>query len=197
MVIQRENTSLIIPTYYANEELKKMTKRCINSLWVERPEEVILAVDTQGEGYSKTVNRALKASHGDILIVGNNDLIFKKGWLSGLLKPLENHDISTVWTSDQDVKLEDKIEERARFGSLFAMKRNVYRVLGGFDEQFKGYFADTDYRRRALDAGFTIGKNLNCVVQHEAKATYKQTDPEDTEYLKAMRLYEIKHGTVD
>lgn len=197
MDIQRSHTSLIIPTYYANEKIRRMTERCMDSLEKDRPDEVILIVDELGDGYSKTVNRALGVAKGDILIIGNNDLVFKKGWLKSLLKPLEDHDISTVWTSDQDVELEDRVEEGARFGSLFAMKRNVYRVLGGFDEQFKGYFADTDYRRRALDAGFTIGKNLNCVVQHEAKATYKQTDPEDKEYLKAMRLYEMKHGAVD
>ena len=191
-------TSLIIPAYYANDELRKMTERCMQSVELDRPDEVILIVDEQKDGYTATVNRALEAAHGDILIIGNNDLTFAPGWLTGLLRPLERgYDIATCWTSDQDVKLEDAIEEYAKFGSLFAMTRRVYEVLGPFDGMFKGYFADLDYRRRAIDAGFNIGKNLNYVVRHDAKATYKQTDPNDDEYLRASRLYELKHGMLE
>lgn len=189
------STSLIIPAYYANDRLKKMTERCIDSVG-EGIDELILQVDPSGEGYSKTTNKALRKATGDILVVGNNDLIFHENWLTELLFPLNvGFDIATCWTSDQDnVKLEDRIEEGAKFGSLLAMTRKVYKTLGGFDEQFKGYFADTDYRHRALDEGFRIGKNLNLVVHHEAKATYKIIDPDDSEFVRASRLYEIKWG---
>lgn len=193
----RRKISLIIPAYYANEDLKKMTMDCIAS--AGEVDELILQVDPIGEGYSKTVNKALRAATGDILVIGNNDLVFPEGWLEELLWPLdEGYDIATCWTSDQDYYLaEDTIEEGAKFGSLFAMTRQVYETLGGFDEQFKGYFADLDYRSRAIAAGAGIGKNLGLVVEHQAKATYKVTDPDDNEYLRAMRLYEAKWGFIE
>lgn len=186
--------SLIIPAYFANKELEEMTQRCIASLG-DFDGEIILQVDEDGSGYSVTANKGLERATGDILILGNNDLVFEDGWLEKLLKVLETHDIATCWTSDQDnIVVEDVIEENAKFGSLFAMKRSVYETIGGFDEQFKGYFTDTDYRRRVLDEGLTIGKTHNLVVEHLAKATYKVTDPNDDEFLRAQRLYEIKYG---
>lgn len=146
-------------------------------------------------GYASAVNMGLFHATGDILILGNNDLIFPENWLVDLLFPLNiGYDIATCWTSDQDVKIEDRIEKDAKFGSLFAMTRRAYEAVGPFDEQFKGYFSDTDYRRRALDAGLKIGKNLNLVVGHKAKATYKITDPNDDEFLRCQRLFEAKYG---
>ena len=190
--------SLIIPALYANKELMEMTQRCIDSIGFFNG-EIILQVDEDGSGYSYTTNRALERADGSILVVGNNDLIFHENWLVELLFPISlGCDIATVWTSDQDnIVLEDRIEYDAKFGSLFAMTRSVYETLGGFDEQFKGCFTDTDFRRRALDNGFRIGKNLSSVVHHEAKATYKVTDPDDNEFLKAQMLYEIKHGFLE
>lgn len=209
-------TTLIIPCYWKNLELLHMTQDCLDS--IKEPLDEIIIVDdgspidwepprdssytliatVQNNGYSKAVNKALRASTGDILIVGNNDLTFPRKWLKQLVRALEEgFDIATCWTSDQDVKLEDRIEENAKFGSIFAMKREVYEKLGGFDEQFRGYFSDLDYRKRAMDAGFKIGKDLNLVIKHKAKATYKEIDAKDEEYLTASRLFEAKWGFIE
>jgi hypothetical protein len=170
-----------------------MTFDCLQSLG--RFEGQLILIEA-AQSYTVNVNNGLRAATGDILIVGNNDLIFTERWLDGLLIILKDYDIATCWTSDQDVKLEAKVEDNAKFGSLFAMKRKVYETIGGFDEQFKGYFADLDYRERALKMGFSIGKNLNLVVQHKAKSTYAVTDPKDQEYLRSMRLFEAKYGYI-
>lgn len=210
-------TSLVVPAYFVDGSYVQMTSTCLNSLRSDSPNEVILVNDgspiqprhgfgedvrvidrLENGGYIAAINDGLKAATGDVLILGNNDLVFKKGWLDALLKPLnEGYDISTIWTSDQAVVLSDAVEEEAKFGSLFAMTRKIYETLGGFDPQFRDYFGDLDYRRRALDAGFKIGKNLNFVVQHGAKATYKQVDPNDDRYQRGMRLYEAKYGFVE
>jgi hypothetical protein len=189
--------SLVIPAYYASKELEEMTQRCMDSIGLGI-DQIILQVDELGEGYSKTTNKALKNCTGDIIIVGNNDLVFHDNWLTELLFPLQvGFDLSTCWTSDQNfISLEDRIESGGKFSALFAMKRIIYDTIGGFDEQFKGYFADTDYRQRLLEKDFTIGKNMNMVVDHLAKATYKVVDKEDEEFIRARILYEIKWGEV-
>lgn len=188
--------SLILPAYHYSEDLYETTVSCLDSVWHE-PIQLILIADDQP--YTVNVNAGLRAATGDVLVVGNNDLVFENGWLAQLLPLLDaGYDIATCWTSDQkDVRIEERIEDNAKFGSLFAMTRKAYEILGPLDEQFRGYFSDLDYRRRALDAGLKIGKNLSLVVEHEAKATYKQTDPTDSEYLKSKSLFEAKWGFLE
>jgi len=205
--------SLIIPAYYANQELVETTARCLYSLHTtDWPDEVILVDDgspiepefqfetidvrlPENQGYSAATNIGLEASTGDVIIIGNNDLTFPKNWLRELLRPLEEgFDVSCCWSSDQKFKIEPVIKEADKFGSLFAMRRSVYEDIGGFDEQFRGYFSDDDYRQRLKQKGYRIGKNHLLVVGHVAKATYSVTDPEDNEYKKARLLYEVKWG---
>jgi len=210
----KPKVSLIIPVYAVNEDLVDMTDRCLTSIITTTPQDVELIIVDDGSmipytanigrlmtlekncGYSKAVNTALLVAKGDVIVIGNNDLIFHENWLPELLFPLNvGYDIATCWSSDQvGIKLVDKIEDKPFFGSLLALTREVYEELGGFDEQFRGYFADTDYRRRAINKGFRIGKNCNMVVQHEAKATYSITDPDDYEFQRASVLYEDKWG---
>lgn len=222
--MRKKATSLIIPCYWTDSESEFMTIRCLKSvhdnhnkiykiivndgsprngksadLYQQYTDLIDLRIDLpENLGYCQAVNAALEAAQGDVIIVGNNDLEFPPKWLTQLVKPLDAYDIVTCWTSDQnDIVKQKSIEEDAKFGSLFAMKRTVYDTIGGFDPQFRGYFGDLDYRRRALDAGFKIGKNLNLVVKHQAKATYNKTDPNDKEYKKAMVLYEAKWGYLE
>lgn len=186
--------SLIIPAWYANKELEKMTIKCLASQ-IDPVDETILQIDPVGEGYTKTVNKALKRVGGGIIIVGNNDLLFPKGWVRKLISVLEEgFDLATCWTSDQHYTKEAIITESDKFGALFAMTRMLYETVGPLDEQFKGYFSDTDYRRRLLDSGFRIGMNRDLVIEHIAKATYKVTDENDIEFKKAKILYERKWG---
>lgn len=205
--------TLIIPFYHINEGLVETTKRCLNSLKYEPVDEVILIDDCspirenfpgyqvlrnlENRGYTHSVNRGLEAAQGDVLIVGNNDLIFTPGWLTSLLEALENHDIATLPTSDQTWETQDKITKNDKFGSLFAMSRDTYEKLGPLDERFRGYFVDTAYRRRALDMGLTIGKNWNCLVEHEAKSTYSQVDGADEEFTNAQEIYKYIFGGLE
>lgn len=210
----KKMTTLIIPVYTVNDELVQMTDKCLTSIVRFTPPDVQLIVVDDGSpipykanigklitrkengGYSKACNSALEAADGDIIIIGNNDLVFHENWLTELLFPLNvGYDVATCWSSDQKgIKLEDKIEKNSEFGCLVALDREVYQKVGGFDERFHGYFTDDDYRRRVIGLGYSIGKNCNMVIQHEAKATYATVDPDDYEFQKANILYSEKWG---
>lgn len=178
-----------------NKPLYDMTVKCLNSVW-EYPVQLLLIAENQP--YTVNVNNGLRAATGEIIIIANNDLVFYDGWLFDLTQLLsEGYDITTCWTSDQKVELEDGVEEDAKFGSLFAMTRKAFKKLGYFDEQFGGYFSDLDYRRRAMELGLKIGKNLNMVVEHKAQTTYRYTDPEHTEFQRSKLLYEAKWGFIE
>lgn len=213
----QSKTSLIIPCYFASEYLIDMTVQCISSLRHGVPDEVIIVDDgspldptelgvvfnnyirlEDNGGFAKAVNTGLEMASGDILIISNNDVVFTPKWLTGLLKPLyEGFDLSTIRTSNHTTETEDKITEGDKFDAIWAMKRHVYEKIGRLDESFGNYFEDTDYRKRAENAGFRIGKNHNAMVYHESKATVKIVDPTDSYYHTAMERYKIKHGQVD
>jgi len=206
-------TSMIIPCYFLDESYIDMTDRCLDSMGREEPDEVIIVDDgspmhaefanteyirlDENSGFTKAVNTGLENATGDILIICNNDIIFYPGWLKGLTDTLKTHDISHICVSDQSWETKDEITENDKFGSLWAMKRETYEKLGELDEQFKSYFSDLDYWRRAQNAGLKIGKNHNYIVEHKGKHTYKVVDPKDKGYNEAKELYIKKWGFLE
>lgn len=214
--------SVIIPCFWSSQKLIDMTLECIQSLakYTDQPVETKVVDDgsplrppftsylgnnnsfvclRENRGFAGAVNAGLKAATGDILVISNNDIIFTPGWLTELLRPLdEGYDISSIRTSDADGwATEDKITEGDKFGSLWAMKRKVYEKLGGLGEDFgRGTFEDLDYRRRAINAGFKIAKNHNGLVEHIGRATFDEVDPGHSEYLKNRETYLNKWGRI-
>ena len=198
---------MIIPCYWVNEQLWRMTDKCLTSQFKTSDIGEVIVVDDgspykiddldhgmlikldKNGGYAKAVNAGLRVATGDYLIISNNDIEFvQPDWLDHLLKPLkEGYDISSIRTTDPDGwEVEDKITEGDKFGSLWAMKRDVYTKLGPLDEGYgKGYFEDLDYQRRAEQEGFRIAKNHAGLVEHLGKATFKIVDPEDRSYHEA------------
>lgn len=208
--------SMIIPVYATTDELVEITKRCIESMSHSLPDELIIVDDaspielpleenvirrSKNGGFAAAVNTGLEVATGDVLIVCNNDIEFiDPNWMLGLLMPLnDGAHISCIRTSDSDgYEVESYYEYDAKFGSIWAMKREVYEKLGGLDESFGlGYAEDLDYRRRALNEGFIIAKNHGALVHHIGKATFSEVDPEDKSYSDALKLYEEKWGFIE
>lgn len=217
--------SIIIPCYWATTDLIETTIKCINSLndtTDKEPSECLIIddasphelelIDTtdwaqrfevisrnRNGGYAAAVNTGLFYSKGDPIIICNNDIEFiQPDWLNHLLIPLENYDICSIRTSDTDGYLtKNRLEEGAKFGSIWAMRRKVYETIGGLSEEFgRGYFEDLDYQRRAEDAGFKVIKNHAGLVEHTGKATFKEVDPSDDAFIEARKLFIKKWGGV-
>lgn len=211
-------TSIIVPCYWVDEDLIQATWDCMNSMKYQYADETIWVDDgsplkwnryelawwkdshlitrkTNG-GFPAAVNTGLEAATSDVFIISNNDITFTPGWLTGLLKPLqEGYDISSVVTSDQGWETRDEITSDDRFGSLWAMKREVYDTIGGLDEDFgTGTFEDADYYLRAKEAGFRIGKNWNTLVEHIGRATFDKVDPDRAIFLENKHKFIKKHG---
>lgn len=207
--------SIIIPCYWSSRALIEMTIECSKSVYkyTRTGYETIVvddgsplplaALDTdtiitlpENKGYAGAVNAGVKHAKGDIYVILNNDTEVCPGWLEALTEPLENgYDIMSIRTSDADgFHTDNKITDNDKFGSVLAIKKAVWDDLGGFDEEFRGYFTDLDLYRRARLKGYKIGKNHASVILHHGKATYKEIDEADEEYLAALKQYETKHG---
>lgn len=207
--------SLIIPTYITDLPSAKMTTDCLDSLRYDtRPDEVIVVDDAspkqifiqdkhirlpENKGFAGAVNEGLRAATGDILIISNNDIIFQPGWLSGLVDPLKEADICSIRTTDNSGwETEDKLTEGDKFGSIWAMKRSVYELLGGLDESLgKSTFEDLDYRRRAREAGLRIVKNHNALVEHLGRATMSKIYKDNEDFIAGREAYLKKWGNLE
>jgi glycosyltransferase involved in cell wall biosynthesis len=215
-------TSLIIPIYILDQSYVEMTQRCLSSLEYGRPDEIIVVDDgspyefdykgwmlfqsfrcvimEENKGYAGAVNAGLHRATGDILIVSNNDIEFVPGWLEAITKPLINgYDIASIRTSDSDgYETENKITEGDKFGSIWAMKRRSYEILGPLPEEFeKGYFEDLSYRRSAIEAGLRIAKNHSAVVEHQGRATFSEVDPGNRLFQENRKRYMDKWGFIE
>lgn len=206
--------SLIITSYHRDEGMANLTRKCLASL-KERPDEVIVVDDCsplrvefpnvkqifrkKNGGFPECANTGFREAKGDIIILSNNDVEYTDGWLEAILEPLKmGYDISSIRVSDSDGETtENKITEGDFFGSLWAMKREVYDTIGGFDERFKdGTFEDKDFHLRAEAAGFKIAKNHAAYVKHTGRATMVKVYPNNENYKTNMERFKKKWGYV-
>lgn len=214
---KRLTTSVVIPVYSRSEELRLLAEACIASLDIERPDEVIVVDDGSPEklrkiegidrlvalpenrGYVAAASAGMAVAQGDVVIVGNSDIIFFPQWMTHLLQPLrEGCDISTIRTTEPDGwETSDRMEIEARFGCLFAISRGALDLLGGFDARFVHFFADTDLRRRALNLGIKIAKNHRGLVAHKGSATYSRLASSNVLYMKDRQTFIDVHGFLE
>ena len=151
--------------------------------------EVIVIRSSKNLGYGRGNNLGVEHAKGEYIVILNPDTRVKKGWLEELLKPLEKKDnlISTpkVVRSDGSVgwgdiehftgltfardlnEKSEKFEYLTGFsGSCFAIKREDYLKLGGFDENFFIYMDDAEFFWRLHTKGFKILYTLTSVIYH-------------------------------
>lgn len=194
--------SVIIPAYVLNQELAKETQRCIDSLKEDEPEEIVLIdngspfhtelpythrIETNA-GYSGAVNLGLREATGDVLVVGNNDLQFPVGWLAETKEKFKKCHALAYRQSDQP--------NVSRFASIWAISRSLLEDVGFLDEQFFTAFADTDYWRRTLNAGYEIPRS-DIIIGHTGSKTFKADREHDDNYSNGIIRYREKWGKLE
>jgi N-acetylglucosaminyl-diphospho-decaprenol L-rhamnosyltransferase len=77
-------------------------------------------------------------------------------------------------------------------GACFAVGREAFLELGGFDEDFFLYFEDADLCRRALKAGLAIRYVPQALVPHIGGASSREDYHFNPRHARSMRLYLAK-----
>lgn len=176
-------TSIIVPIFY-KPELYLTIKNCLDSLKKYYPDLELITIDDSIEdcpfectyknkenlGYVKTINKGLEISKGDILIVANDDLTFSRNVIDPLLY-IKGLTIASI--QDTAGTLDN------RFGCIFAMTREVYDLLGGFDERFRNFFADRDYYNKAIKNKVNVVKFFDKTIEHIESATFKRINKDE------------------
>lgn len=146
-------------------------------------------------GFTKAANQGMRASDAEYLCILNNDTLVMDGWLAEMISVAEGfEDIGIVnptnnfgkkkpwWQSYEDYARKrtsgnkGKVSETASpVGFCYMIKRQVIEKIGLWDEGFSpGYFEDTEYARRAKEAGYKSVFADGAFVWHLERASFKR-----------------------
>ncbi len=212
------NISIIIPNYNGEELLSKNLSKVLDEAKSYRAGkyEVIVVDDgsrdnsmgilkeiknknqflrifenEENMGFSITVNRGVKESSGDIIILLNTDVSPEKNFLEPLLKHFKNEKVFAVGCIDRSIEKGktilrgrglgewkrgflihrrgevDKTNTLWVSGGSAAFKKSIWEKLGGFNELYSPfYWEDIDLSYRALKSGYRIIFEPRSIVTH-------------------------------
>ncbi len=171
-------------------------------------------IRNENTGYAGGNNRGAEIASGDYLVFLNPDTIVMPGALSALVASLttsQEYALSTaciVFMDRPEVintcgntihytgltycrgagrpvgDYAMPAEVDAVSGAAFAIRREVFEQLGGFDERFFMYVEDTDLSLRARLAGYRCLYVPDAVVKHDYRPAYS---PNKAFYLERNR----------
>gem|GEM_PF-163383 len=171
----------------------------------EWPQLTVIANETN-RGFAAACNQAFDGAEGEILCFLNNDTVMTRGWLSAMVRHLqENPHVGMVGPVSNGVANSAKVEPgysdlsnldewagelvwRHRGESFSipmlalycaAMRRNVWEKVGKLDEQFgTGMFEDDDYSKRIRRAGYELRCLRDAYVHHWQQASFGELPAE-------------------
>lgn len=162
-------------------------------------------------GYGAAVNEGVRESTGNVVVVLNPDTIVCEGWLGKLVNTLRSdekviavprimiYDGSVVNTCGnqehftgltftnglglQPDMIPDELNVSGISGACFAMRRDDFLRLGGFDEELFLYMEDAELSWRAHAQGYSFVYVHDSIVRHDYKLN-----------VNAEKLFRLENG---
>jgi glycosyltransferase involved in cell wall biosynthesis len=187
------------------EEVAEFQKR-------QRVPAVYVFEDRRGKSYA--LNRAIRCSSGDVLAFIDDDCLVDNSWLGFLSREFQDSAISgiggrvelydskdrpvTVRTNQKRIALKSVFEFSLVPGCNMAFRRNVFELVGLFDERFgpgtRLVSEDTDFVYRVLRRGLRIVYSPDLLVYHNhGRRTDEQVRILNESYVRGRGAFYCKH----
>lgn len=187
---------------------------------------VKVILNQQNHGFAKANNQGIELATGEYIVLLNNDAIVPPGWLSRLLRHLDDPQVGLIGPVTNFVGNEAKIsvpyktwQQMELFShehcwandllisdihmlAMFcvAIRRETFQKIGPLDERFGvGMFEDDDYSVRIKQAGYRTVCAADVFVHHFGQAAFGKlikSGTYDRLFEENRRQYEAKWKTV-
>jgi len=163
--------------------------------------EIKLLENHENLGFAAANNRGSTIAQNEILVFLNPDTTVKPDWLIHLLEPFNNPQVGLVTSKILMMPEPNKIntcgnvihisgittcrglgepsnlysdteEIGAVSGAAFAIRKEIYKMLNGFDEDFFVYMEETDLSLRARLMGWKIIYAPQSIVYHDYRLRF-------------------------
>lgn len=207
-------TSILEKTAYVNYELIIVdnlstdgTREYLSELSKKNIPNVKVVLNEENAGFAGGNNLGIKMSNGEYVLLLNNDTVVSRGWLTAMVKHLENNPqygmcnpvtnsignesmIAVDYYSEEEmdkfsycytsVHMGEEYKEVDRL-PLFAtlVRKSLIEKIGLLDESYKvGMFEDDDYTAATLATGYEIVIVEDAFIHHVNNAAFKKLDDE-------------------
>jgi GT2 family glycosyltransferase/glycosyltransferase involved in cell wall biosynthesis len=171
--------------------------------FAQKHANVHLILNQTNQGFSRGNNQGAEAAVGEVLVFLNNDIVVTEGWLSGLLRHLEDPQVGMVGpvtnASGNQSRIAvdyETLDDMPPFAASYtsahrgqaseipmlpfqcvAIPRAVFEEVGPLDERFGvGMFEDDDYALRLKQHGYKILCAEDVFVHHWGSASFGRID---------------------
>ncbi len=195
-----------------------------NSKFKNTNKKIKIIKNPKNLGFSSTVNKGVKESKGDVVVLLNTDAYPEKDFLVPLIQHFEDPNLFAVGCLDKSIE-NGKIVSRGRgighwekgflvhsrgeidktntlwaSGGSSAFRKSIWDKLSGLDEIYSPfYWEDIDLSYRALKAGYKILFEPKSIIYHEhrkgsIKTNYKEFEIKSIAYRNQF-IFAWKNGT--
>lgn len=188
------NTRVIVIDDGSTDETEEFLK--------EKYPDVICLHHDKNLGFTKSVNLGFQAAKADLVVLLNNDVSPKEGYLRTTTRFFEDDNVFAVTLNETasswpQVTFSGKLQyvrgtEKTKphysawaSGGSAVFRSSLWQQLGGFDEVYSpGYWEDIDLGWRAWKAGYSIIWDPQSKVVHQHESTFNLLNRQQLNMIK-------------